>query len=84
MAPGLKPDLVISDLVMPAAGGDRAYIRLRQNTFTQATPVIFLTGMPVEEAKQVAPKGQNVVLLNKMDAIFQKLDEAVLALIGKP
>ena len=82
MACNLRPYLIISDLVMPAAGGDRAFIRLRSSTLTRDIPVIFLTGVPMDKAREMAPRGPKVVLLHKMDSMFGKLDAAVLSLIG--
>ncbi|MBI4676571.1 MAG: response regulator [Elusimicrobia bacterium] len=82
MAPNLKPDLIITDLVMPAAGGACAYSRLRSSTITRSTPVIFLTGIPMDKAREMAPKAPGIVLLHKMDSMFKKLDEAVAKMIG--
>lgn len=42
-----KPDLVILDFNMPAANGAKVHERLRGNTFTAATPIIFLTASPI-------------------------------------
>ncbi|MBI5622231.1 MAG: response regulator [Elusimicrobia bacterium] len=84
MAGNLRPDLIISDLVMPAAGGDKAFVRLRSSDLTRSIPVVFLTGMPMDKARDMAPKGPGVVLLHKMDALFQKLDAAVVSLLGPP
>lgn len=42
-----KPDLIILDYNMPAANGAKVHERLRGNSFTAATPIIFLTASPV-------------------------------------
>ena len=44
-----KPDLIILDYNMPAANGAKVHERLRGNTFTAATPIIFLTATPIGE-----------------------------------
>jgi two-component system cell cycle response regulator DivK len=44
-----KPDLIILDYNMPAANGAVVHERLRGNTFTAGTPIIFLTSTPVGE-----------------------------------
>ena len=44
-----KPDLVILDFNMPAANGAKVHERLRGNTFTAATPIIFLSATPIGE-----------------------------------
>lgn len=42
-----KPDLIILDFNMPAANGAKVHERLRGNSFTASTPIIFLTASPV-------------------------------------
>lgn len=44
-----KPDLIILDYNMPAANGARVHERLRGNSFTASTPIIFLTATPIGE-----------------------------------
>lgn len=39
-----KPDIITLDFQMPAGDGVTAYQRLRGNTFTLKTPIIFVTG----------------------------------------
>lgn len=44
-----KPDVIILDYNMPAASGAKVHERLRGNSFTSATPIVFLTATPVGE-----------------------------------
>ncbi|MBI3299265.1 MAG: response regulator [Elusimicrobia bacterium] len=54
----LKPALLIMDIMMPIWGsGLDAYKRLRASKGFQKTPVIFLTGMQIEQAKRLVPLG---------------------------
>ncbi len=44
----LKPDLILLDIMMPAGGGFSVYERLKKNPETQAIPIVFLSGYPLE------------------------------------
>lgn len=69
-----KPDLVILDFNMPAANGAKVHERLRGNTFTASTPIIFLTASPIG---QVMPQVKD-------DAITRFLQKPVdFALLAK-
>jgi CheY-like chemotaxis protein len=43
-----KPDLIISDIVMPDMDGYAVGITLRQDEVTKKTPIIFMTGKELE------------------------------------
>jgi DNA-binding response OmpR family regulator len=43
-----KPDLIISDIVMPDMDGYAVGITLRQEEATKKTPIIFMTGKELE------------------------------------
>lgn len=74
-----KPDLVILDFNMPAANGAKVHERLRGNTFTAATPIIFLTASPIgqvmpqvkdDDITRFLQKPVDFALLAKMMASF--------------
>lgn len=74
-----KPDLVILDFNMPAANGAKVHERLRGNTFTAATPIIFLTASPIgqimpqvkdDNITRFLQKPVDFALLAKMMASF--------------
>ena len=44
-----KPELIILDYNMPAADGVKVHERLRGNSFSAGTPIIFLTATPIGE-----------------------------------
>ena len=61
---GLRPALVITDIMMPAWGsGIDAYKRLRSNKRFKDLPVIFLTGMQVDQARRLVPVGDPLARL---------------------
>ncbi|MBI2787512.1 MAG: response regulator [Elusimicrobia bacterium] len=74
-----KPDLVILDFNMPAANGAKVHERLRGNTFTATTPIIFLTASPIgqvmpqvkdDDITRFLQKPVDFPLLAKMMASF--------------
>lgn len=74
-----KPDLVILDFNMPAANGAKVHERLRGNTFTASTPIIFLTASPIgqvmpqvkdDNITRFLQKPVDFALLSKMMASF--------------
>lgn len=79
-AQALKVGLVITDIQMPGAGtGVDAFKRLRE--LSPNMPVIFMTGMPPEEAKALIPPDPRVRLLSKpLD--FALMRQAIKELTG--
>jgi len=75
-----KPDLIILDYNMPAASGAKVHERLRGNTFTAATPIIFLTATPVGEViSQVKDDDRTRFLQKPVDfALLAKTTAALL------
>lgn len=69
-----KPDLIILDYNMPAANGAKVHERLRGNSFTAGTPIIFLTATPIGE----------IITQIKDDALTRFLQKPVdFALLAK-
>jgi CheY-like chemotaxis protein len=60
-----KPDLITLDFQMPAGDGVTAYSRLRGNTFTAKTPVIFVTGTNPGDILARIPNDPLVKVLQK-------------------
>jgi DNA-binding response OmpR family regulator len=48
-----KPDLIISDLMMPNMSGGKMAAKLEQNPATKNIPIIFLTGVVDHEEAQL-------------------------------
>lgn len=78
-----KPDLVILDFNMPAANGAKVHERLRGNTFTATTPIIFLTASPVA---QVMPqvKDDNITRFLQKPIDFALLTKTLSAFLPSP
>jgi len=77
---GAPPDIVITDFQMPAGEGDTVFRRLRTNSKTEKTPIVFVTGMPEGDLKKKLPfVPPNSALLRKpldlaeLDATLGKL-----------
>lgn len=65
LAQELRPDLIILDFYMPGVDGGAAYERLRASPLTAATPVIFSTGLTLEELKGKIKPGAKTFFLRK-------------------
>lgn len=59
------PDVIILDLNMPGGGGQNVYERLRKTPEMAATPIIFSTGISVEELKEKIALSPNTFFLRK-------------------
>ena len=65
LAQELRPDLIILDFYMPGVDGGAAYERLRASPLTSGTPVIFSTGLTLEELKGRIKPGTKTFFLRK-------------------
>ncbi len=65
LAQELRPDLIILDFYMPGADGGATYDRLRSSPLTSATPVIFSTGLTLDELKGKIKPGAKTFFLRK-------------------
>ncbi|MBI5247678.1 MAG: YbgC/FadM family acyl-CoA thioesterase [Elusimicrobia bacterium] len=65
LANELRPDLIILDFYMPGADGAATYDRLRSSTVTSGTPVIFSTGLTLDELKGKVKPGAKTFFLRK-------------------
>src|SRR3990167_3426908 len=65
LAQELRPDLIILDFYMPGVDGGAAYERLRASPPTSATPVIFSTGLTLDELKGRIKPGTKTFFLRK-------------------
>ncbi|MDX6769601.1 MAG: YbgC/FadM family acyl-CoA thioesterase [Elusimicrobiota bacterium] len=60
-----KPDLIILDYYMPGGTGGSVYEKLRMRPDTQAIPVVFSTGVTLEELKGSIKPGPKTFFLRK-------------------
>ncbi|MBN1910656.1 MAG: response regulator [Pirellulales bacterium] len=78
-----KPDLIITDLVMPCSPGEEVVACLRNNLQTRAIPIIVLTGQGNRYRQhQMDSYGVEVYLTKPVE--FDELFEAVSQLIDLP
>lgn len=76
-----KPDLILLDFNMPAANGGKVLERLRGNSFTVATPVVFVTANPVADVMTQVPDDPRVRFIQK-PVDFPLLDRLIAELTG--
>ena len=68
-----KPDLITLDFQMPAGDGAQMYKRLRSNTFTAETKIIFISGRSEHEVAHAIPSDPGVRFLPKpIDVVVLK------------
>lgn len=84
-----KPDLIILDYYMPGGGGGSVYEKLRMRPDTKDIPVIFSTGVTVEELKSSIKPGPKTFFLRKpvgfsgiLNVVNQVLGEDKKAMAG--
>lgn len=73
-----RPDLITLDFSMPAGDGAKTLQRLRGNTFTADTPIIFVTGMSEHDLQPAIPNAPKVRFLQKpidMDRLLRLIAE---------
>lgn len=78
-----KPDLITLDYQMPAGDGAQLYQRLRQNSFTVKTKIIFVSGLSEFDLSNEIPSDDGVRFLQKpidVEALKRHLAE----LLGLP
>lgn len=64
-AKNLRPQLIISDIMMPGTYGSAAFKALQDDPYTKDIPAIFLTAVPAEQAAKVVPPGEKVLVFHK-------------------
>jgi CheY-like chemotaxis protein len=57
----LKPIVIVSDISMPGADGSTIYKRLRGDPKIPIVPIVFMTGMPLEKARELFPKTEPTI-----------------------
>lgn len=84
-----KPDLIILDYYMPGGTGGSVYEKLRMRPDTQGIPVVFSTGVTLEELKSSIKPGPKTFFLRKpvgftgiLNVVNQVLGETRKAVTG--
>ncbi|MFA6318126.1 MAG: response regulator [Elusimicrobiota bacterium] len=80
-AEAVRPDIIITDLMMPVWGtGVDAYRNIRHNRHLKDVPVIFLTGTPPKEARALLPLHDPLVRLLHKPVDLEHLEKTILEL----
>lgn len=77
-AKDFKPQLIVCDIMMPNTYGTAAMSMLHDQPALAQTPVIFITGVPLQNARKILPDSPRVRLLAKpvdMMVLLQNVDE---------
>lgn len=84
-AEGMNLQLILSDIEMPGFGsGVEAFKNLRESPFVpKDLPVIFITGMPPEDAKKIVPLEDPAVRLMHKPIDFGLLNKYIDELVKK-
>jgi CheY-like chemotaxis protein len=79
-----QPALILCDIQMPTWGsGTDAYQDFRALPHLKDVPVIFMTGMPLDEAKKVVPFSDPLIRLMKKPLDWVMLEQAIQELTGQ-
>ena len=79
----LRPDLIVTDMMMPRMTGSELITELKKRPETAAIPIIILCGRNSEREAKANEKRANYAIYKDIDVIRQ-LDQAVaVALAGK-
>jgi CheY-like chemotaxis protein len=70
-----RPDLIVTDMQMPAMGGSELIARVKQHQHTAGIPIIVLTGRKSDPSIELVP-GAECVIYKDID-IVQQLERAV-------
>lgn len=82
-ADAVPPSLVLCDINMPFFGmGTEAYHDFRKSARLKDIPVVFMTGMPLDEAKRLVPFSDPKIRLLKKPIDWIMLEQAIQELTG--
>lgn len=77
---GVKPAMIIVDVMMPELKGDEVARHLKENAETESIPVLFVSGMSMEELDElVRQTGANGYLTKPFS--FDQLVESVRSIV---
>lgn len=76
-----RPQLIVSDLMMPGAYGSTANKSLLEDSVTSQIPVVFVTAVPLDRAEKVIPTGNPKVALLAKPVAIKDLAAAVARLL---
>jgi len=80
LAPDIKPDVILMDMVMPGMNGEETWENLQNESNTQNTPTIFMSARAEENfAKKLMAKGALTIITKPFDpmTLGQQIREAL-------
>ena len=78
-----KPDLVLSDIMMPRVNGLELLKEIKKDKSTKAIPVVVMTNLKDEENEAIALKEGAVKILGKNEHDLREIVEMIKELLPK-
>jgi CheY-like chemotaxis protein len=78
-----RPDIIVTDIVMPGVYGSTAYKSLLDDPVTSRTPFVFVTAVSEHPARLMVPESPNVRMLQK-PVDLDALERCVMELLKPP
>ena len=80
----LRPHLIITDVLMPCAHDFSVYQVLQKDPRTQGIPILFISGHPLEQIKDIIPNDSKTRFLQKplSFSVLEKCIQELLTLGG--
>lgn len=78
----LKPIVIVTDINMPGADGSTIYKRMRQDPNIPKVPIIFMTGMQLDKARELFPREDKSIGLMQKPVNFDLIRDYIWKVAG--